>query len=253
MGTSCAEYTVFDGLIQSMAKRVPEEIPKILTAHLTVSGSKVGGYRGISLLSDEIQLTPSMLAHAGYDYVALGHIHRHQNLSPIRHVPVVYCGSIDRVDFGEAEEEKGFVIAEVSRGGAEYEFHSVDVRPFVDILIEEDSTPDITERFLKAIAREDIRDAVVKIRYIATEAEVQNLDLKRINEALKPAHYKLGYQRIPKDQEARRRSVMLSQDVQLKDALRAYLREHEEYREDTELLLQKAEEIHHAVEGSMNS
>ena len=128
------------------------------------------------------------------------------------------------MDFGEAEEEKGFVIAEVSRGGAEYEFHSVDVRPFVDILIEEDSTPDITERFLKAIAREDIRDAVVKIRYIATEAEVQNLDLKRINEALKPAHYKLGYQRIPKDQEARRRSVMLSQDVQLKDALRAYLR-----------------------------
>ena len=98
----------------------------------------------------------------------------------------------------------------------------------MDILIEEDSTPDITERFLKAIAREDIRDAVVKIRYIATEAEVQNLDLKRINEALKPAHYKLGYQRIPKDQEARCRSVMLSQDVQ--KTLRAYLREHEEYR-----------------------
>ena len=44
-----------------------------------------------------------------FDYVALGHLHRFQNVNGSHFPPVVYSGSIERVDFGERKEEKGFV------------------------------------------------------------------------------------------------------------------------------------------------
>ena len=68
----------------------------------------------------------------GVDYVALGHIHKHQVLhyaSP----PVVYAGSIDRVDFGEEHEDKGWVLVDLpEKGRAEWEFRKVAARPVPD-------------------------------------------------------------------------------------------------------------------------
>src|SRR5919204_279716 len=65
----------------------------------------------------------------GIALVALGHIPKQQVLhyaSP----PVVYAGSIERVDFGEQDEAKGWVYAEISgKGRAEWGFRQVSARP----------------------------------------------------------------------------------------------------------------------------
>jgi len=47
--------------------------------------------------SDPIFL-PSQLAIEPFDYVALGHLHRHQNLNPKGYPSIVYSGSVERID-----------------------------------------------------------------------------------------------------------------------------------------------------------
>lgn len=242
-----AYHTFFGDVINSMTVMVPDDIPRILTAHLTVEGAQVGGYRGAPLLSDDIQVMASNLASAGYDYVALGHIHRCQNLSPRDEVPVVYCGSIDRVDFGEADEEKGFVIARVARHRSEYEFIPVQTRPFVDLKVPYSEDKPITERLIDAIEREPIEDAVVRVRYEADDDDVQNLDLKRIHQALASAHHKAGLIRIPLQKDDHRRSMNISEDAALADALAAYLDEHEELKADREDIFTYARDIEQSV------
>jgi len=246
---ACQEY--YHDVITAMPERIPSETPRILLAHLSLHGALLGGYRGSLLMSEEVQLPPMELASAGYDYVALGHIHRYQNLSPMPNVPVVYPGSIDRVDFGEAEESKGFVIARIQRGGSEHEFVSVSVRPFRSIHVECDPGADSTETILSAIAREEMARAVVRLSYVADDAEAQTLDMKRIQEALRPAHFKAGFYRIPRESALKRRSSTLSREATLADALAAYLQEHEEWKDEGPALLEKAKDIAAAAQDSL--
>ena len=67
--------------------------------------------------------------------------------------------------------------------------------------------------------------------------------MKKIQEALKPAHFKAGFQRIQRNAESRRHAAVLNAEVSLPDALSAYIREHEELKEDGPALLEKAKEI----------
>jgi exonuclease SbcD len=236
----CEEYYL--QTIQKMATQVPNDIPKILLAHMTVFGAKIGGYRGISLLTDEVEISAADLANAGYDYVALGHIHYYQNLSPKPNIPVVYPGSIDRVDFSEAEEQKGFVIAQIQQNNTTVEWKPIDVRPFIEILIEDQNNKELTERILEAIEETNIQDAVVRIKFKANDTEIQSLDMKRIHEALKPANYKAGFLRIPSDTKEKRRSS-LSTEVTLHDALKAYIDEQSDIDIEFDQILEKTKEI----------
>jgi DNA repair protein SbcD/Mre11 len=69
--------------------------------------------------------------------VALGHIHKHQSLNAQgSHPPIIYPGSIERIDFGEAKERKGYVLAQVGRGQTEWEFVPLETRRFIDLKLE---------------------------------------------------------------------------------------------------------------------
>lgn len=234
--------------VEAMAESVPGDMPRMLLTHMTIHGARVGGYRGTLLMTDDIQVNAANLSNAGYDYVAAGHIHLYQNLSRKEEIPVVYCGSIDRVDFGEADEEKGAVIAFIRRGGAEVDFSPISVRSFIEISVKTEPGDDITEAILDEIAIEKIENAVVRIKFVADDKEIQTVDMKRIHESLKPAHFKAGFIRIPRETSTQRRSTTLSTEVTLADALAAYLREHEELRDDGEALLEKAKDIEKTIQ-----
>jgi DNA repair protein SbcD/Mre11 len=66
------------------------------------------------------------------DYVALGHIHKSQDLNEGGHHPVIYPGSIERVDFGEVDDRKTYVIAEVDRDKTSYKQVDLPGRKFID-------------------------------------------------------------------------------------------------------------------------
>ena len=132
----------------------------------------------------------------GVDYVALGHIHKHQVLhyaSP----PVVYAGSIDRIDFGEEQEDKGWVLVDLpEKGRAEWEFRKVAARPFltIDAKVESDNA---TEDVVRAIARcgERIDDAVVKLRIDVSPERSAELREDELRAQLKSAYYIAPFER----------------------------------------------------------
>ena len=135
----------------------------ILTTHASIFGAKFGYEQNIKIGKDVV-LAPGLVKRKDFDYVALGHIHRFQDLNEGAHPPVVYAGSIERVDFGELKEEKGFVIAEVSKGHTTYTFHKLDTRKFIDRSIALDDNFMVNESIIAALpAPEDIKDAIVRL------------------------------------------------------------------------------------------
>ena len=96
-------------------EEVDPSLPVVLTAHASVEGAVYGSERTVMLGSDWL-VPASLVRDPRLDYVALGHIHKPQDLNQGAHPPVIYPGSIERVDFGEASDPRYFVIADVSRG-----------------------------------------------------------------------------------------------------------------------------------------
>ena len=119
-GTSPADNTeVFTNieerltdLVDGWLQKADPHLPTILTAHASVQGAKYGSERTVMLGADLV-LPGSLVRDGRLDYVALGHIHKPQDLNENAHPPVIYPGSIERVDFGEAGDDKFFIIAEV--------------------------------------------------------------------------------------------------------------------------------------------
>jgi exonuclease SbcD len=169
------------GLISQLDRAVPT----LLVAHGTVQGAVYGSERSV-MLGNDVLLPPSLVRHPAWDYVALGHIHKHQVLheSP----PVVYAGSLERIDFGEEKESKGFVVAEVERGNARYEFHPVDARSLVTVRVKADGD-DPTAQVLAAIANQDVADAVVRVIVHTAADREPLLRVGEVRRALGPAFY----------------------------------------------------------------
>lgn len=118
--------------VRHLVETADPELPLILTAHASVQGAKYGSERAV-MLGHELVLGGSIINDRRLDYVALGHIHKHQALHAAgSHPPVVYPGSIERIDFGEAKERKGFVLANVAQGSTAWEFVRLNTRPFLD-------------------------------------------------------------------------------------------------------------------------
>lgn len=118
-------------------------MPLILTAHTTVQGAVYGSERGVMLGADLV-LPASLVRDPHFSYVALGHIHKAQDLNKGAQPPVVYPGSIERVDFGEAKDDKFFVIAHVEPGQPTHvDWRRLDGRVFIDRLTRLNSLNDL--------------------------------------------------------------------------------------------------------------
>jgi exonuclease SbcD len=149
-------------LIRSLAERLDPEVPSLLAAHLSVQNAHWGSERNI-MVGRDVAVPLSALADGRWDYVALGHIHEHQCLNPEEHPPVVYSGSLERVDFGEEGQPKGFCWAELWRGRTEWRYVRVPARPFHTLRVDvrEDAEP--LEAVRRAVAKRDLSGAVARL------------------------------------------------------------------------------------------
>jgi exonuclease SbcD len=172
--------------VNSLLDGADSHLPTVLAAHATISGAEYGSEQLVRLGS-ELVLTQALVRDQRLDYVALGHIHKHQNLNPSNDPPVIYAGSIERVDFGEAGEDKGFVIAEVDRGRTEWQFVAVPTRPLLDLHIRLEDPDRVMEDILERLPRaERLEGAVVRLR-LSYPAEWEALiDDTAIHKALEP-------------------------------------------------------------------
>jgi exonuclease SbcD len=172
---------------QGLVSRLRPDVPRILVAHGTVQGAVYGSERSV-MLGQEIVLPLDLIKNAAWDYVALGHIHKHQAMEDDRAPPAVYPGSIERIDFGEEKEPKGFVIAEVERGHCSWQFERLDVRPFVTISVTADGD-DPTEQVIQAIAQRAIKHAVVRLIIRTTADRDVLIRESEVRRALQDAFY----------------------------------------------------------------
>lgn len=160
----------WERIVENEIAHLDQKIPALLVAHGTVFGALYGSERSV-ILGQEMVIPRSAVTDPVFDYVALGHIHKHQVLN--ENPPVVYAGSMERVDFGEEGEEKGFVVVEIEKGQARWEFIPLQARPFVTISVEAKGAEPMSQ-ILEALSHFEVKEAIVRV-LISTTAEAAPL------------------------------------------------------------------------------
>lgn len=152
-------------MVDAWLEDADPDLATILMAHASVQGAVFGGERTV-MLGGDLVLSPALVKNKKFDYVALGHIHKAQDLNEGKQPPVVYPGSIERVDFGEVKDEKFYVIAEVERGvKVEPDWRELkNIRKFIDRYLTLKSEKNVTEQLRKVLPSEDeLEGAVLRL------------------------------------------------------------------------------------------
>ena len=135
------------------------------------------------------------------------------------------------MDFSEEGGDKGFCVVDLDLDASQgqrltgFEFQQIAARPFVSIDVNVPSgAEDPTGEVLRAIARKDVNDAVVRVKItLPAEAEV-HLREGEIRQALLSAHYVAAINRESVDSGRRTRlDAEAAQGLQPLQALRLYL------------------------------
>jgi DNA repair protein SbcD/Mre11 len=151
-------------VIEGFFDQLDPELPAVLTSHVSVQGASYGNERSV-MLGKDLLLTASLVKDKRLDYVALGHIHKPQNLNPDGHPPVIYPGSIERVDFGEIDDKKSFIIARLEKGKQTH-LKTIELkgRPFISRSITLDDPDSVQAQILGAIPEPGmIEDALFRL------------------------------------------------------------------------------------------
>lgn len=173
-----------ENFLRTTAAALDPALPAVLTIHGSIDGATVGAERQI-MLGKDLVLPKSFVALPGVDYVAMGHIHKHQSLG--EHPPVVYPGSIERIDFGEEHEDKGCVLVELERGHTSWRFHKLNARPFITIDVDVRNSPDPQARVLLAIEKHNLAEAVVRLQIEALPEQAGLLRIEELQQKLEDA------------------------------------------------------------------
>ncbi|NJK39633.1 MAG: exonuclease subunit SbcD [Oscillatoriales cyanobacterium SM2_3_0] len=98
-------------LLEGFAACFSEKSVNIVMAHATLSGATLS-HSERTLDSMGVYNLAATCMPATAQYSALGHIHKPQKITGAK-IPTFYSGSLIQVDFGEAEEQKGYNLVDV--------------------------------------------------------------------------------------------------------------------------------------------
>ncbi len=188
--------------LEGEIRKLNPELPTILLAHLMADNATLGAEKFLAV-GRGFTIPLAFLTRPCFDYVALGHVHRHQNLNKSNDPAVVYPGSIERVDFSEEKEDKGYVLISIEPTTAkkgkkeepekkfetEWEFCPLAVRTFRTIKIDVSKSENPQAEILKAISKVDVKDVVVRLIYQLSPDRVDSISTSTIHEALSHAHH----------------------------------------------------------------
>jgi exonuclease SbcD len=164
--------------------------PAIAMVHGSMEGAMFGGWSEVTLGHD-MAVPKVWFDNSKLSYVALGHIHKMQRISGTK-IPMVYSGSIERIDFGEAGEDKGFQLVEIEktdgRWKASHEHISTNPRPLLTVKAKiTESSKDPTEEVLEEIRQVSIEGSVVKVLIDIEPNADSAIDIAKIKQALSKA------------------------------------------------------------------
>ncbi len=230
-------------ILTAEIRSLDPEVPTVLLGHLMADNATFGAERFLAV-GKGFTLPLSILARPCFDYVALGHVHRHQNLNKSNDPPIIYPGSIERVDFSEEKEEKGFVLVQLERGAAQWEFCPLPVRTFMTIEVDVSSSEEPQVALLKAIGKKNIQDAVVRLIYKLRSEQLDRIEAQSLHQALSIAHsYTIQAELISQLARPRLPELSASASIDPLEALKTYLTTREDLKDITAQMLEAAQSL----------
>ena len=234
-------------IIQNNVQALDPGLPAVLAGHVTVSQATTSSEQSMMLGRDHV-LLKSAVTLPQLDYVALGHIHKHQILGTLPHV--VYAGSQQRIDFGEENDDKGYCVIDLDPDAPQgtrmtrFEFRQVDPRRFLTIDVKLDADDeDPTATVVSAIQRHYIDDAIVRLRISLPVTQEAHLSDGDIQEALRPAHFVASVSHEITERPRTRLAGAYGRGLSPRQALKRYLDSRQTAPDRAEALQQRAEEL----------
>jgi exonuclease SbcD len=200
--------------IRQQAAHLDPALPAVLTCHVSINDFLVrenpGSEQWMTVGSVPTMLK-SELHEASFDYIALGHHHNNMDLK--LNTPCWYSGSMQRVDFGEEKQKKGFMTFDLDPrkprgarlgGSGLPRLAEVPVRRFVTVNVkpkDDDPTPEVC----RAIERADVADAIVRVQVEMSKEQSTLFAVGQVRRLLEAAHYVANVRTILPDD---RRSLL---------------------------------------------
>jgi len=233
--------------ILEFARMVKPGTSAIFAAHLAAAEATYSGSERSVIIGSDPVFPTQILAQKEFNYVALGHIHKYQDLNVGNDIPVIYPGSIERINFGEEKEDKGFCLVNIEEGKTSYEFITVPARKFITIDIEIPTGQDPTNLLLSEIKKYDLSESIIRIAYTMPTEGVDSLDFNKINSALEGAFMVATISEKSKPIERIKR-IEISEDLGMLEALRKYIENNRELIPQTDKLLNRAQILEKELE-----
>lgn len=157
--------------------------PAVLMAHCTVPGCNTESGQVMMLEKFEPMIPQEALLAAGYDLIALGHIHRPQAVPGLDNC--YYSGAVNQMNFNDEGQERGFWIHEYTADGWSSRFHRTPYREFLTLRFGEEDVSAINLGNLEEVACKywrysgAVQDKIVRILYSCSEENAKAYKLKR--------------------------------------------------------------------------
>ncbi|MEM6452011.1 MAG: exonuclease subunit SbcD [Cyanobacteria bacterium P01_D01_bin.105] len=230
-------------VLESEIRKLDNTVPTVLLAHVMTDTARYGAERFLAV-GKGFTVPMAILARDCFDYIALGHVHKYQvvSQSPL----AIYPGSIERVDFSEEKEEKGYVLLDVEAGKAEARFCPLPARVFKTLEIDLTESEEPQTTLIAALAKQDISDQIVRLIYQLRADQTEAIDNTAVSAALSAAHsFTIQPQLISQLSRPRMPELGVDSSLEPMSALQAYL----DNREDLSAL---APDILEAAQGLLN-
>lgn len=161
------------------AAPVPDAAFNVLVLHVGIEALPRAGSGEVA----SVELGPEALEQtAGFDYVALGHLHTHYKAS----LDASYAGSLERLTFHDTAKEKGFALVDLERVGRDgfvrlIPVHARPVHQLPAIVASEHE--DLLAPIEAALGKLDLDGAIVRCQVQGVDQHAwRALDRKRLAE-----------------------------------------------------------------------
>lgn len=199
-------------IILGLCSTIRKDIPSVLTAHYTVSGSEADNGNTF-LAGQDVVILPATIDAAGVSLACFGHIHRPQRL--ISNTTAYYCGSPNQLTFNDEGTAHGFYIHDITHSKiapdypAEWQDMTI-VSRFLPTPERKHYTfrmaPDDVTEFISTgqISRkvDAIDQAIVRVRYTCTAEQDKAFNRAELQKKLMAAGAFHVSEVIPEDIEA---------------------------------------------------
>lgn len=145
-----------ESILRGLAAELEPGLPSILLAHISIDCAELGSEQGI-MAGRDITI-PLHAIPERFDFAVLGHIHKPQDFAAQGRPNVFYCGSTERIDFGEQDEQKSYVVLDLE--SKTWERVPIPCRKYCTfrVTLNDGSMPDSWDRSLS-----DAKDAICRI------------------------------------------------------------------------------------------